>query len=277
MKGHKKLGEKLTLGFQFSIAKNWGISIEGARRSKFQILLVSFFLNIKWLNLKFWQEFSVLTLKVYGKFGAKINRAVQSSIPNNWWISLERARRSKLKVLLVCFFLKVKSLNLKFGQEFPVLTRKGYGKFGAKLNCASQSNNPNNWWISFRQAKRLKLQILLVCFLWKVNMLSQKLWQTFHLVTLKDHEKFGGKLTLGFQYSIRKNWGISMKQARRSKFQILLVCFLLKDKLAEPEILTGVSCPDSEGLWEVWGKTESCFPIQAPKKWVNFLGAGKKV
>ena len=47
--------------------------------------------------------------------------------------------------------------------------------------------------------------------------------------------------------------------------------------MVEPDILTGVSCPDSEGLWEVWGKTESWFPIQPPKKLVNLFRQGEKV
>ena len=32
--------------------------------------------------------------------------------------------------------------------------------------------------------------------------------------------------------------------------------FCLKDKLLEKEIDTPVSCPDTEGPWKVWGKTE---------------------
>ena len=50
-----------------------------------------------------------------------------------------------------------------------------------------------------------------------------------------------------------------------------------KGKVVEPDILAGVSCPDSEGLWEVWGKTESWFPIQPPKKLVNLFRQGEKV
>ena len=47
--------------------------------------------------------------------------------------------------------------------------------------------------------------------------------------------------------------------------------------MVEPDILTGVSCPDSEGQWEVWGKTESWFPIQPPKTLVNLFRQGEKV
>ena len=53
--------------------------------------------------------------------------------------------------------------------------------------------------------------------------------------------------------------------------------FFVKAKLIEPETFTGVSCRDTEGLWKVWDKTESCFPIQAPQQLVNFFVAGERV
>ena len=51
----------------------------------------------------------------------------------------------------------------------------------------------------------------------------------------------------------------------------------LKGKLLEPQSLTGVSCPVTAGLWKVWGKTESWFPIQAPQGRENLFRMGKKV
>ena len=53
--------------------------------------------------------------------------------------------------------------------------------------------------------------------------------------------------------------------------------FFLKGKLVEPETFSGVSCPDTEGLWKVWAKTESWFPIQPPKNLENFFRVGEKV
>ena len=56
------------------------------------------------------------------------------------------------------------------------------------------------------------------------------------------------------------------------------ICFFfLKGKLVEPETLSGVSCPDTKGLWKVWGQTESGFPIQPPKNFENFFQVGRKV
>ena len=53
--------------------------------------------------------------------------------------------------------------------------------------------------------------------------------------------------------------------------------FFVKGKLVEPENLSGVSCPDTKGLWKVWGQTELGFPIQPPKNSENFFRAGRKV
>ena len=53
--------------------------------------------------------------------------------------------------------------------------------------------------------------------------------------------------------------------------------FFVKGKLVEPENLSGVSWPDTEGLWKVWGQTESGFPIQPPKNSENFFRVGRKV
>ena len=47
--------------------------------------------------------------------------------------------------------------------------------------------------------------------------------------------------------------------------------------MVEPETFTGVSCPATERLQKVWGKTESWFPIQPSKKLQIFFGAGEKV
>ena len=47
--------------------------------------------------------------------------------------------------------------------------------------------------------------------------------------------------------------------------------------MVEPETFTRVPCPGTEGLWRVWGKTESWFPIQPPKILEIFFRAGRKV
>ena len=38
---------------------------------------------------------------------------------------------------------------------------------------------------------------------------------------------------------------------------------------------TAISCFDSEGLWKVSAKSESWFPNQPTKRWVNFVRAGE--
>ena len=41
--------------------------------------------------------------------------------------------------------------------------------------------------------------------------------------------------------------------------------------------MTGVSCPETEGPWKVFGKSDWWFLIQAHKNLVNFFQEGKNV
>ena len=52
-------------------------------------------------------------------------------------------------------------MNQKLSLEFPVLTRKGYGKFGSKLNSGFSFSHPENWWILLELLRRWKFQVLL--------------------------------------------------------------------------------------------------------------------
>ena len=47
--------------------------------------------------------------------------------------------------------------------------------------------------------------------------------------------------------------------------------------MVQLETFTAVSCPGTEGLWKVWGKTESWFPIQPSKNLQIFFGVGEKL
>ena len=57
----------------------------------------------------------------------------------------------------------------------------------------------------------------------------------------------------------------------------LIGFFFVKGKLVGPETFTGVFYHDTEGLWKVWDKTESCFPIQLPENLEKFIRVGEKV
>ena len=226
LKDYGKFGVKLNGASQFSLLKIWKISLEWARKAKFLTLLVIFFWKVNGLSLKLLQEFPVLIMKGYGKSGAKLNRAFQLSLLKIWKISLEWLRRAKFLTLLVIFFWKLNGLSRKLSQEFSVLTMKGYGKFGAKLNGGFQFSLLKAWEFSFEQAKRSKFRTLLLIFFWKLNGLSRKLSQEFSVLTMKGYGKFGAKLNGGFQFSYLKIWKFSFERARRSKFRNLLVPFL---------------------------------------------------
>ena len=277
LKGYGKFWAKLNAPSQFSLLKSWKIPLKWARRSKFLTLLLIFFWKLNWLNLNVSQEFPVMTLKSYGKFGAKLNGASQFRLLKTWKISLERGRKSKFLILLVSFFWKLNWFRLKLSLEFPVMTPKGYGKFGAKLNGASQFSLLKSCKISLQWEGRSKFLTLLLIFFWNLNWLNLNLSQKFSVMILKGYGQFWAKLNAPSQFSLLKSWKIPLKWARRSKFRTLLLIFFLKGKLVQVETFTGVSCHDAEGLWTVWGKTECSFPIQPPEKLENFFGVGEKV
>ena len=93
---------------------------------------------------------------------------------------------------------------------------------------------------------------------------------------MKDCGKFQQNLSCGFQFSLAKNSKVSSnrREGRNSNF---FGWFRLKEKLLEEKMDASVSCPDSKELRKVSAKSESWFPIQHKKNWVNFLWAGEKV
>ena len=77
-------------------------------------------------------------------------------------------------------------------------------------------------------------------------------------MALKNSAKFGPKLNPAFQISHKKICQFVSSRRIGSKFQILLLSFVWK-------------VSDTEGLWNVWAKTECCFPNQPPQNWLISL------
>ena len=146
------------------------------------------------------------------------------------------------------FFWKVNWFRLKLSLEFPVMTLKGYGQFGAKLNAPSQFSLLKSWKISLEWARRSKFLSLLVSFFWKLNWFRVKLSLEFPVMTLKGYGRFQAKLNGASQFRLLKTWKTSLEWARRSKFLTVLLIFFLKAKLIQVETFTGVSCHDTEKL-----------------------------
>ena len=70
---------------------------------------------------------------------------------------LQQTRGWDFQISLVCVFWKVNRLNKKLSQEFRFVMLKGYEKFGQKQNRDFQFIFPQNWLISFSQARRSKI------------------------------------------------------------------------------------------------------------------------
>ena len=88
--------------------------------------------------------------------------------------------------------------------------------------------------------------------------------KTFPKVSSCDSEgpqKAWGKTDSRFPIQHRKKLGNFYRGCEKIEISNIIGQLFLKDKVVEPEILTGVSCPDTEGLWKVLGKNKSCCPI----------------
>ena len=104
--------------------------------------------------------------------------------------------------------------------------------------------------------------------------------ETLSGVSCPDTEglwKVWGKTESGLPIQPPKNLENFFRVGRKVKIFNFIGFFFLKGKLVESETFSGVSCPDTEGLWKVWGKTELWFPIQPPKNLENFFRVGRKV
>ena len=86
-----------------------------------------------------------------------------------------------------------------------------------------------------------------------------------------------GKTESWFPIQSLKILEILLRMGTKVKIFNFIGSFFVKGKLVEPETFTGVSCPGTEGLWTVWGKTESWFPFQPLKNLEIFFRAGRKV
>ena len=89
--------------------------------------------------------------------------------------------------------------------------------------------------------------------------------------------KVWGKSHCRFPFQPTKKSVNFVPASQRVEISNFMVCFFVKGTLLEPKPLAGVSSYDTEVSWQVWGKTNSWFPIQPRKKSANFIPASHRV
>ena len=213
LKGCGKFGAKRNAHFQISLPKIGQFLSTCRKGYKFQILLISFVSKVHCFNQKLLPVFYLVTLKSCRKFGPKLNANFQIS-PSKIGEFVSSCRKEyKFQILLVSFVSKVHSLNQKLSHKFYLVTLKGCGKFGPKLNANFQISPTKIGQFVSSCRKGYKFQILLVSFVSKVHSLNQKLSHKFYLVTLKGCGKFREKRNADFQINPPKigqflsSWG----------------------------------------------------------------------
>ena len=190
--------------------------------------MVSFVSKVHSLNQKLSHKFYLVPLKGCGEFGPKLNANFQI-IPTKIGQFVSTCQKGyKFQILLVSFVSKVHSLNQKLSHKFYLVTLKGCGKFGPKLNANFQISLPKIGQILLTCRKGYKFQILLVSFVSKVHYFNQKLLQVFYLVTLKSCGKFGPKRNANLQITPSKS--VNLFRAAEKATNFIIYCFLLSKR-----------------------------------------------
>ena len=86
-----------------------------------------------------------------------------------------------------------------------------------------------------------------------------------------------GKSDYRFSINTRKKSVNFLPKSKMVKISDFMVWFFLKGTLLEPKSLAGVLSYETEGSWQVLGKTDCWFPIQPRIKSANFIPANQRV
>ena len=98
---------------------------------------------------------------------------------------------------------------------------------------------------------------------------------TFTGVLFSDTEELWNvwaKTECCFPNQPSKNWSICFEVLKRVQISYFVAFFCRKGKWLQPKTFTGVLFSETEGLWNVWVKTECCLPNQPPPKKKKKIG-----
>ena len=246
--------------------KNWFFS-SLRKRSKFQIFFVLSKKQIAWtktfnssLILWHWR-----VMKSLGKNWIAVSKSAQDKLVTFF---SQQVKRVKISTFTGLFCLKGKLLEPKNFIGVWFCDTEEPWKVWAKTEPWFPNQPPKNWWISFQQATREEFSNFIGLFCLKDKFLEQK---TLAVVSFCDTEgpwKVCAKTELWFpiQPKKKKNKGlIFLQQEGRVEFSNFIGLFCLKGKLLEQKTFKRISFYDTEGIWNVWPKTELWFLNQTPE------------
>ena len=98
-----------------------------------------------------------MTLKGYGQFGAKLNGASQFSLLKSPKTSLEWARRSKFRTLLLIFFLKAKLVQVETFTGVSCHDTEGLWTVWGKTECSFPIQPPEKFENFFGVGEKVKI------------------------------------------------------------------------------------------------------------------------
>ena len=139
--------------------------------------------------------------------------------------------------------------------------------FGPKLNAAFQISHPKIGQFLRSMPVGSKFQILLGFLFEREAAWSKASHRSFFLWHWRVAECVGQNWKQLSKSAPPKIGKFLSSRRRGSKFQILLLSFVSKVNCLSQKTCTGVSFCDTEGLQNVFAKTECCFPNQPTKSW----------
>ena len=254
---------KLKPAFQINPPKVGQFVLGCPKGYKFHHFLLSFVWEVSWLNQKTFTGVSFCDTEGPCKHWAKIECCFPNQPPKNWSIRFKLPEKVKISYLIAFFVWKVNDFNQTLSQEFCLVTLKGSGTLGPKLNAAFQIRQPKIGQLVWSGWIGSKFRILLLSFVGKVNYFHRSLI-LWHWRAMKHWLKQGQNWILLSKSTPPKNWSICFELSKMIQISYFIAFFCLKGKWLQPKTFTGVLFSETEGLWNVWVKTECCFPNQPP-------------
>ena len=165
-------------------SQNWSISLEDATRVQISNFIEFFVWKVSSLKESFPQEFFFVTLKGCGMCWPKLKAAFQISRPKIGKFLSSRQRGSKFQILLLYFVWKVSWLSQKTFTGVSFCDTKGSWNVWAKPESSFPNQAPQNWSISFEQAKRVQTSNFIAFFCLKGKLAEPK---TLHRSFILSH------------------------------------------------------------------------------------------
>ena len=272
-----KVWGKTERWFPIQPPKSLEIFFRAGEKVKISNFIAYFFLKVKWVEPETFTGVFCPDNEGLWKVWGKTEWWFPIQLSKNLEIFFRAGEKVKISNFIGSFFVKGKLVEPETFTGVPCPGTEGLWKVWGKTEWWFPIQLSKNLEIFFRAGEKVKISNFIGSFFVKGKLVEP---ETFTGVPCPGTEglwKVWGKTEWWFPIQPSKNLEIFFGVGRKVKISNFIGSFFVKGKWVEPEIFTGGSCPGTEGLWRVWGKTESWFPFQSLKKLEIFFRVGRKI